>query len=95
MTAQDFTVSGQRVLVVGAARSGVAAAHLLALDNAVNGSPMQSRFHADPRVQSAELLLQERIPRLVPLKNPPIERAEHVPSPRGVSLMVGASTNSA
>ena len=30
MTAPDFTVSGQRVLVVGAARSGVAAAHLLA-----------------------------------------------------------------
>ena len=30
MTAQDFTVSGQQVLVVGAARSGVAAAHLLA-----------------------------------------------------------------
>ncbi len=30
MTAGDFTVSGQRVLVVGAARSGVAAAHLLA-----------------------------------------------------------------
>ena len=30
MTAQDFSVSGQRVLVVGAARSGVAAAQLLA-----------------------------------------------------------------
>jgi UDP-N-acetylmuramoylalanine--D-glutamate ligase len=30
MTAPDFTVSGQKVLVVGAARSGVAAAHLLA-----------------------------------------------------------------
>jgi UDP-N-acetylmuramoylalanine--D-glutamate ligase len=30
MTSQDFTVSGQQVLVVGAARSGVAAAHLLA-----------------------------------------------------------------
>jgi UDP-N-acetylmuramoylalanine--D-glutamate ligase len=30
MTAPDFTVSGQRVLVVGAARSGVAAAQLLA-----------------------------------------------------------------
>ena len=29
MTAQDFSVSGQKVLVVGAARSGVAAAHLL------------------------------------------------------------------
>ena len=30
MTAHEFSVSGQRVLVVGAARSGVAAAHLLA-----------------------------------------------------------------
>lgn len=30
MSERDFTVSGQRVLVVGAARSGVAAAHLLA-----------------------------------------------------------------
>ena len=30
MTAKEFTVSGQKVLVVGAARSGVAAAHLLA-----------------------------------------------------------------
>src|SRR3954447_8265625 len=30
MTTQDFSVSGQKVLVVGAARSGVAAAHLLA-----------------------------------------------------------------
>jgi UDP-N-acetylmuramoylalanine--D-glutamate ligase len=30
MTPQDFSVGGQRVLVVGAARSGVAAAHLLA-----------------------------------------------------------------
>jgi len=55
---------------------------LVALDNAINGSPMQNRFHADPRVQSAELLLQERIPHLVPLKNPPIEKAEHVPATR-------------
>jgi UDP-N-acetylmuramoylalanine--D-glutamate ligase len=30
MTVEDFSVSGQKVLVVGAARSGVAAAHLLA-----------------------------------------------------------------
>src|SRR5439155_3119351 len=34
---------------------------LLSLGNALLGSPMQSRFHADPRVQAAELLLQERI----------------------------------
>ena len=55
---------------------------LVALDNAMNGSPMQHRFHADPRVQAAELLLQERIPHLVPLKNPPIEKAEHIPATR-------------
>jgi len=55
---------------------------LVALDNVVNGSPMPHRFHADSRVQAAELLLQERIPRLVPLKNPPIEKAEHVPATR-------------
>jgi cyclic beta-1,2-glucan synthetase len=55
---------------------------LTSLDNAVNVSPMQRRFHADPRVQAAELLLQERIPHLVPLKNPPIEKAEHVPATR-------------
>jgi cellobiose phosphorylase len=56
---------------------------LLALDNLLNGAPMQRRFHADPRIEAAELLLQERIPQLVPLKNPPIERAEHVPMTRG------------
>ena len=55
---------------------------LLALDNALNEMPMQHRFHADPRVQAADLLLQERIPHQVPLKNPPIEVAEHVPSAR-------------
>jgi cyclic beta-1,2-glucan synthetase len=52
---------------------------LLALDNLLNKSPMQERFHSDPRIQAADLLLQERVPQLVPLKNPPIETAEHVP----------------
>ncbi len=55
---------------------------LLALDNLLNLSPMQRRFHEDPRVQSAELLLQESIPQLTPLTNPPIEKAAHVPSVR-------------
>jgi cyclic beta-1,2-glucan synthetase len=55
---------------------------LLALDNILNDSPMQRRFHADPRIQAADLLLQERIPQLVPLKNPPAETAAHVPSVR-------------
>ena len=55
---------------------------LLALGEVLNGSPMQRRFHADSRIQAADLLLQERIPHLVPLKNPPIEKAEHIPSTR-------------
>jgi cyclic beta-1,2-glucan synthetase len=55
---------------------------LVALDNALHDGPMQRRFHADPRIQSADLLLQERIPHLVPLRNPPMEVANHVPSAR-------------
>ena len=61
---------------------------LVALDNALNGSPMQNRFHADPRVQAAELLLQERIPHLVPLKNPPLEKAEHIPATRRLPALL-------
>src|SRR6185503_5561059 len=45
----------------------------------LHDSPMQARFHSDPRVRATELVLQERLPHLVPLKNPPIEKAEHVP----------------
>ena len=55
---------------------------LVALDNALHDDPMQRRFHDDPRVQSADLLLQERIPHQVPLKNPPIELVDRVPSAR-------------
>ncbi len=55
---------------------------LVAIDNALHDFPMQRRFHDDPRVQAADLLLQERIPYQVPLKNPPIELADHVPSVR-------------
>jgi cyclic beta-1,2-glucan glucanotransferase len=36
---------------------------LVALANAMLGDPMVKRFHADPRVQATELLLQERVPR--------------------------------
>jgi cellobiose phosphorylase len=62
---------------------------LVALDNALHDYPMQRRFHDDPRVQSADLLLQERIPHQVPLKNPPIELVDRVPSARDAA---GAET---
>src|SRR4030095_16190818 len=34
----------------------------VALDNAINDAPLKQRFHAEPRVQAADLLLQERVP---------------------------------
>ena len=58
---------------------------LVSLDNTLHDFPMQRRFHVDPRVQAADLLLQERIPHQVPLKNPPIELADHIPSPRAAT----------
>jgi cyclic beta-1,2-glucan synthetase len=38
---------------------------LVALTNALLGDRMVERFHADPRVQATELLLQERVPRQI------------------------------
>jgi cyclic beta-1,2-glucan synthetase len=41
---------------------------LVALANALQGDRMVARFHASPRVQATELLLQERLPREVPAR---------------------------
>ncbi|HYV05511.1 MAG TPA: glucoamylase family protein, partial [Blastocatellia bacterium] len=43
---------------------------MVALDNLLHGNVMQTRFHSEPLVQATELLLQERIPREVPLDQP-------------------------
>ena len=43
---------------------------LVALAAAVLGAPMVRRFHSDPRVQATEPLLQERVPRYVPVIRP-------------------------
>jgi cyclic beta-1,2-glucan synthetase len=43
---------------------------LVALANTLLGFPMVERFHADPRVQATELLLQERVPRHLPITQP-------------------------
>ncbi|HEY3822382.1 MAG TPA: glucoamylase family protein [Polyangiaceae bacterium] len=40
---------------------------LVALDNTLHDSPMQRRFHRDPRIKATELLLEERIPERTPL----------------------------
>ena len=47
---------------------------LVSLANVLLGNPMVKRFHADPRVQATELLLQERVPRTAAITQPrPVE----------------------
>lgn len=38
---------------------------LMALNNVLNNNPLQERFHRIPRVKAAELLLQERVPKII------------------------------
>ncbi|MGM0459097.1 MAG: GH36-type glycosyl hydrolase domain-containing protein [Bacteroidota bacterium] len=47
---------------------------LLAIENVLNDWEVQNWFHSDPRIRGCELILQEKIPRGVPIKEPhPIE----------------------
>ena len=47
---------------------------LVALTNALLGNRMVERFHAEPRVQATEMLLQERVPRHVaPIEPRPLD----------------------
>jgi len=57
---------------------------MLSLGNMLCGYRMQDRFHADPLVTSAELLLQERVPRRVQVAQPRAEEVEFVRSVREV-----------
>ena len=59
MTAHQFSVSGQRVLVVGAARSGVAAAHLLASRGArVTLTDRKPRIPEEAELRAAGVALE-------------------------------------
>jgi cellobiose phosphorylase len=53
---------------------------LIALENVLNGGSTTTNFHADPRIKSCELLLQERIPKGTPIKEPHPIDAELEPS---------------
>jgi hypothetical protein len=46
---------------------------LVALANVIYGGIMRHRFHREPRVRAAELLLQERTPREVPARGMPVQ----------------------
>lgn len=51
---------------------------LLALGNATTRGRMRERFHSDPLVRSAELLLQERVPSVIQVLAPHVEEVEHL-----------------
>lgn len=65
--ALDFTpirlASGQRMAMVRCYMAHHQGMSLVAFSNAVHDGRMRHRFHQAPLIQSAELLLQERIPR--------------------------------
>ena len=75
----DFTPSrlpeGESQAIVRAYMAHHQGMTVVAIADALLDGVMRSRFHADPRVQSTELLLQERAPRDVAAAHP---RAEEV-----------------
>ena len=66
----DYTrpLPGSRKAVVGAYMAHHIGMSLVAFDNVLNRNTWQKRFHSDPLVRSAELILQERIPRRLVLQ---------------------------
>ncbi len=61
----DYTrpVPGSRKAIIGAYMAHHVGMSLVAFDNVLHRNIWQRRFHSDPLVRSAELILQERIPR--------------------------------
>ncbi len=57
---------GRRGVVVKAFMAHHQGMILVALDNILQGGPMQRRFHNDPRIKATELLLEERVPLVAP-----------------------------
>ena len=82
--ALDFTrpAPGRRWAVVQTYMAHHTGMTVVALTNMLSARLWQRRFHADPLVRSAELLLQERIPRRLNLLSAQTARAEEaLPDP--------------
>lgn len=65
---------GVKFTVIRAYMAHHQAMTLVAIANALQDGRMRARFHAEPIVQAAELLLQERMPRDVAMARPPPEQ---------------------
>ena len=55
---------------------------LVAIANVLHEGVMRTRFHAEPRMQATELLLQERTPRDVLVARPRVEEVRAVANVR-------------
>ena len=75
--ALDYTATrvpeDQRVAVVRAYMAHHQGMSLVAIANVLHDGIMHARFHAEPRMQATELLLQERTPRDVLVARPRVE----------------------
>jgi cyclic beta-1,2-glucan synthetase len=82
--ALDYTrpEPGQRFALVRTFMAHHVGMSLVAITNLLKGGVWQRRFHADPLVRSAELLLHERIPRRLVFQPPQAARVdEALPDP--------------
>jgi cyclic beta-1,2-glucan glucanotransferase len=86
--ALDFTAArvpeDQRVAVVRAYMAHHQGMSLVALTNVLHNGIMRERFHAEPRMQATELLLQERTPRNVLVARPRVEEVRAVANVRDI-----------
>jgi cyclic beta-1,2-glucan synthetase len=79
--------NGPRPAVVEAYFAHHQGMSLVAFANVIHGDLFVRRFHADPRIQATELLLQERVPREAILSEPrPAETAGGAPSAPALAL---------
>ena len=84
--ALDYTATrvpeDQRVAVVRAYMAHHQGMSLVAIANVLHDGVMRARFHAEPRMQATELLLQERTPRDVLVARPRVEEVRAVANVR-------------
>lgn len=82
--ALDFTRSrlpeGQDVAIVRNYMAHHQGMTIVAIANTLHGGQMRERFHREPMVQACELLLQERMPRLVAVAHPRAEETKTGPA---------------
>lgn len=88
--AVDFTRSrlpdGQKFAIVRNYMAHHQGMTIVAIANALNQGQMRLRFHRDPMVQGCELLLQERLPRVVAIAHPRAEEVSSAPIDESAEL---------